>query len=165
VNFSRTLKHLFSTHWALRRAFPAAALATIEAAVREAEQGHNGQIRVVLEAALPAEALWHDQSARSRAIEVFSRLRVWDTEHNNGVLIYLLFADHVVEIVADRGIAARVPDEEWESVCRDMERAFKDRRFQAGLVSGIGAVAEHLAAHFPAREQGGNELPDKPLLL
>ena len=165
MNFSRTLKHLFTTHWALRRAFPTPALAAIERAVREAEQGHNGQIRVVIEAALPAEALWHDQPARNRAIEVFAASRVWDTEHNNGVLIYLLFADHDVEIVADRGIATRVADEEWESLCRDMERAFKDGRFETGLVSGIGAVADHLAVHFPASEQGSNELPDKPLML
>lgn len=165
MNFSRTLKHLFTTEWALRRAFPTAVLATIERAVHEAEQGHNGQIRVVIEAALPAEALWHDQSARSRALEVFSTLRVWDTEHNNGVLIYLLFADHDVEIVADRGIASRVPDQEWESVCRDMERAFRDGRFEPGLVSGIGAVANHLAVHFPGSEPGSNELPDKPLML
>jgi uncharacterized membrane protein len=133
--------------------------------VRQAEQGHAGQIRIVVEAALPAHALWRGHSARARAIDVFSMLRIWDTENNNGVLVYLLYADHDVEIVADRGISARVPGEEWESICRDMERAFREGRFEAGLVSGIGAVASHLKTHFPTGQQGRNELPDRPLML
>jgi uncharacterized membrane protein len=165
MNFRRSLKHLFTTHWAVQRAFPASALSAIERAVAEAEQGHAGQIRVVIETALSAAALWHDQPARSRAIDAFSNLRIWDTAHNNGVLIYLLYADHDVEIVADRGITARVSPEQWEAVCRDMERAFGNGQFEAGLIAGISAVADHLKAHFPRSERGANELPDTPLML
>ncbi|MDP1635696.1 MAG: TPM domain-containing protein, partial [Gallionellaceae bacterium] len=105
------------------------------------------------------------QAARERAIEVFSELRVWDTEHNNGVLIYLLLADRDVEIVADRGIHAQLGTETWEMVCRDMEAAFREERFEEGIIAGIHAVGEHLARHFPARSGKTNEMPDQPTIL
>ena len=161
----RLLRHFFMTHWQVNRIFPAATLTAIEAAVKRAEQSHAGQIRVVIEGALPAAPLWHGVSARQRAIDVFSLLRVWDTEHNNSVLIYLLLADHDVEIVADRGIAKRVSQEAWEGMCRQMEVAFRDGRFEQGMLSGIDAVAAVLASHFPPTADAGNELPDKPLLI
>ena len=161
----RTMRHLFMTEWQVNRAFPASTLAAIERAVGEAEQSHGGQVRVVVEAALPTESLFKNQSARERAIDVFSLSRVWDTEHNNGVLLYLLLADRDVEIVADRGIAGRVPQTEWEAICRQMEQAFSAGNFKAGIGAGIHAIAAKLAAHFPKTQRGQNELPDKPLLL
>ena len=100
-----------------------------------------------------------------RAIEVFSQLRVWDTEHNNGVLIYLLLADRSVEIVADRGIHAKVDSDEWEKICGAMEADFKQENFKDGVVKGIQAIAKQLAEHFPTHSKGPNELPDKPVLL
>jgi uncharacterized membrane protein len=90
---------------------------------------------------------------------------VWDTEHNNGLLIYLLLADRAVEIVADRGIHAKVDSQEWENICRKMETAFKQANFEGGVVSGIQAVTQHLIRHFPASSAGQNELPDKPVVL
>jgi len=96
---------------------------------------------------------------------VFSQLRVWDTEHNNGVLIYLLLADRDVEIVADRGFHAKVGSQEWEQICRTMETAFKQANYEAGVLSGIQAVTEHLVAHFPAYADSRNELPDKPVVV
>lgn len=161
----RLVRHLCMTHWQVKRAFPPHALANIEARVRQAEQNHRGQIRVVVEGALPAEPLWKNVPARERAIDVFSLLRVWDTEQNNGVLLYLLLADHDVEIVADRGIAARVAQEEWEAICREMETAFRAGNFEAGIIAGIDAIAAKLSTHFPRIGEGANELPDKPLLL
>ena len=104
-------------------------------------------------------------SARERAIEVFSQLRIWDTEHNNGVLIYLLLADRDVEIVADRGIHSKVGLEEWEKICRTMETAFKQANYEGGVVSGIQAVTQHLIKHYPAVRDGQNELLDKPVVL
>lgn len=151
--------------WRVRRLFPRASLNAIEAAITGCEKTHAGQIHFAVEGALHPLALWRGQAARARALEVFSQLRVWDTEHNNGVLIYLLLADHDVEIIADRGIHARVGAVEWEKLCRRMEAAFRQGQFEAGVVDGIRAVSEHLARHYPADGKGGNELADKPVLL
>lgn len=151
--------------WRVRSLFTASALAAIEAAITECETMHAGQIRFAVEGALHPLALWRGQSARARALEVFSQLRVWDTDHNNGVLIYLLLADHDVEIIADRGIHARVGDAEWEKLCRRMEDAFRRGQFEAGVIDGIRAAGELIARHYPAGGKGANELADKPVLL
>ncbi|MCX7184313.1 MAG: TPM domain-containing protein [Nitrosospira sp.] len=166
MNFTRVLRHLFTGRMALRRAFPAASLEAIEQAIRQSEASHDGEIRFAVEAALHILPLLGKQSARQRSIEVFSQLRVWDTECNNGILIYLLLADRHVEIVADRGIHSKVGSEEWEKICRAMETAFRQRRFETGVIAGIGTISEHLRAHFPTERQGGeNELADKPVIL
>ncbi|HVK54945.1 MAG TPA: TPM domain-containing protein [Burkholderiales bacterium] len=162
---TRTIRHLCMTPWRVSRTFPDDAMNAIEAVVEQSERAHTGQIRVVVEAALPVELLWRSLPARERAIDVFSSLRIWDTEHNNGVLLYLLLADHDVEIVADRGIARRVPQEEWETICRQMEAAFRAGDFKNGVLAGIQAVADKLSTHFPRLEGGANELPNRPLVL
>jgi uncharacterized membrane protein len=164
VDLLRTLKHLTTTRWSVRMALPAAAMQTIERAIRDTESTHEGQIRFAVEHALDFHQLLADVSARDRAIEVFSHLRVWDTEHNNGVLIYLLLADRDVEIVADRGIHALV-NEDWEPICQRMEQRFRGGEFETGVVEGIRAVGEHLQRHFPAVTRGPNELPDAPVVM
>ena len=118
MNFTRFVRHLFATRWSTRRHFTAQALNAIEAAIRDVESRHAGEIRFVVETALDIPELWNDLSSRRRAMQVFGQLGVWDTAHNNGVLIYVLMADHVVEIVADRGIAQRIAQPEWDEVCR-----------------------------------------------
>lgn len=165
MSFGRIMRHLSSGRAAVRRAFPPRALDAVERAIRETETRHDGQIRFAVEAALDLSPLLAGQAARERAIEMFSELRVWDTEHNNGVLIYLLLADRDVEIVADRGIHARLGAETWEAICREMEAAFREGRFEAGVLAGIHAVGEHLARHFPARGDKSNEMPDRPVVL
>lgn len=165
MNWKRLLRHWMTDRRALNRAFPGPALVAIETAVGEAERRHAGQIRVVLEASLETRDLLAGVGARERALEVFSRMRVWDTEHNNGVLIYLLLADRDVEIVADRGIHRHCGTAVWEDICHVMEAAFREGRFEAGVLAGIAAVAGQLAAHFPPSGSGVNELPDRPLLL
>ena len=149
----------------MRRAFPPRTLDAIEQTIRETEARHDGQIRFAVEAALDLTPLLAGQDARERALEVFSQLRVWDTEHNNGVLIYLLLADRDVEIVADRGIDIRLGKESWETICREMESAFRDGKFGEGVLSGIRAVSEHLARHFPPRGGKPNEMADSPVML
>ncbi len=161
----RVLAHLLMPHWRVRQVFPAPALRAIEAAIRDCETTHNGEIRFAVEAALHPLALWHKQTARERAIEVFSQLRVWDTARNNGVLIYLLLADRDVEIVADRGIHPLVGQDAWELICRDMEAAFRTGDYQGGVVAGIKAIGTQLARHYPPEGLNGNELPDSPVLL
>ncbi|MDN5836975.1 MAG: TPM domain-containing protein [Nitrosospira sp.] len=166
MKVARILRHLFTGHLAVRRVFPVSSLAAIEQAIKQSEISHEGEIRFAVEAALNTLPLLGDQPARERAIEVFSQLRVWDTEHNNGVLIYLLLADRDIEVVADRGINVRVSSDEWERICREMETAFRQGRFESGVIAGIHAAGSHLQAHFPSGRKGGeNELPDKPVIL
>jgi len=119
----------------------------------------------VVEGGLDGSPLFNGQSPRERAIELFAQLRVWDTESNTGLLIYLLLADRAVEIVADRGIRAKVGSQEWSKVCRQMEDTFKQSHFEAGVVGGVKAVTQHLVRHFPAGDRLGNELSDRPVLL
>ncbi len=165
MNIARIVRHLLMTDWQVRRAFPPESLNAIEQAIKASEAAHSGEIRCVIEGALETWPLLQDQAARERAIEVFSQQRVWDTEHNNGVLIYLLLADRDVEIVADRKIHALVGSQEWETICRAMETAFRQANFEGGVVDGIQAVTRHLAKHFPVSGANPNELPDKPVLL
>ena len=161
----RLLKHLFIPDWWVRRVFPPPSMENIAAVIRETESQHQGQICFVVETSLDLRPLLRGQSARQRAIEVFSGLRVWDTEHNNGILIYLLYADRDVEIIADRGINAHVSAGEWERICQEMEASFRQGRFEEGIIAGIRAVSGHLARHYPVEETSGNELSDRPVLL
>ena len=161
----RALRHLLSLPGAVARALPRDSLSLIERAITESEKRHGGQIRFAVEAALHPAQLWRGVTARQRAIEVFSQLGVWDTERNNGVLIYLLLADRDVEIVADRGIDAMVGAEGWERICRMMETDFGAGNFAGGALKGIDAVSRLLAAHFPKAGAGKNELPDAPVVM
>jgi uncharacterized membrane protein len=147
-----------------RRRFSEPVLNAIEAAIHAGEATHSGEVCFAVEAALDLGDLWHGVSARERAVEVFSELRVWDTAANNGVLIFVLLAEHDVEIVADRGAAAAAAPEEWERACEAMEAHFRAGRFEAGALAGVSAVSELLARHFPAAaaRESTNELRDRP---
>jgi len=165
VNFRRLLRHLFMPPGAWRRAFPQATLDTIEAAVRISETRHSGEIRFAIENSLAPGRVWRGVSGRERAIEVFANLHVWDTENNSGVLIYLLLADHDIEIVADRGIAARVDPAVWEQAAQTMEAAFRNGRFEQGALAGIARVSDVLAAHFPPTGRNPDELANRPVIV
>lgn len=165
MNIPRTLKHLFYGDWMVRRAFPAACQAAIEQAIHDGEQAHAGEIRFAIEGGLEGLALLKGQTPRQRAIEVFSQLRVWDTEHNNGVLVYVLLADQAVEVVADRGIHARVGSHPWNAICLQMQSAFARADFCAGAVSGIAALSSAISEHYPRQSGQGNELPDAPVIV
>lgn len=161
----RLLKHLFVPHWLATRAFTRATLDAIEAAIAASEQCHDGELRFAVEGALHPQAVWRGCSARARAEELFAQLRVWDTAHNSGVLIYVQAVDRRIEIVADRGITARVPQAEWDAICRRMEAAFRAGRYEAGALAAVAEVTALLAAHFPPRDGNPNELPDRPVVL
>ena len=165
MNIKRIARHLVMTHWQVNHAFPRKALLAIEHAIKASKTAHLGEIRFIVEGALESTPLFRGQSARERAIDVFSQLRIWDTEHNNGVLIYLLLADRNVEIVADRGLHAKAGSREWESICRKMETAFKQKNYEVGVVSGIQAVTQHLLKHYPAVGSTRQELPNQPVVL
>ena len=161
----RWIKHLLLDEFTVRRAFPRAALEEIGVAIATQEKRHRGELRFVVEGGLPLFPLLAGRTARERAIEVFSRLRIWDTEDNAGVLIYLLLANRQVEIVADRGIHARVGTAAWDAICGEMQSAFSAGRFEAGAILGIEAISDLLAAHVPPGEDNPNELPDAPVEL
>jgi uncharacterized membrane protein len=156
---------LFHLPGAIGRAFPPSAMAAIEQAIAKSETEHGGEIRFAAEAALDSGALLAGQSARERAIDVFSELRLWDTAENNGVLIYLLLADRNVEIVADRGANQKVVPAQWEQICRRMEEALFRSEFERAILSGIQEVSHLLARYYPPRPGDRNELPDKPVVL
>jgi uncharacterized membrane protein len=158
----RIRAHVLTPRRVVAKALPDDAMERLERAIAAAEAGSSGQLRLVVEARWPlAQVRW--QTPRARALDWFSQIRVWDTEHNNGVLIYLLFAERDVEILADRGFNGRVSAEDWEAICRRMEAAFAEGRFEDGLSEGIGAIGELMRTHFPA-EGNANEQPDRPIL-
>lgn len=151
--------------WAWRRAFPQTTLDAIEAAIHASETAHGGEIRFAIENSLPGILVWRGMIGRERAIETFSNLRVWDTEYNSGVLVYLLLADHDIEIVADRGIAARVDPAAWEGVAQTMEAAFRKGEFERGALEGIAQIGELLAQNFPPSGHNPDELANRPVIL
>jgi len=165
MGIKRIGKHLLEHHWRARRIFPPKARAAIEQAIKAGEATHSGQVRFVVEGALDGKPLFRNQPARERALDIFSQLRIWDTAHNNGVLIYLLLADRQVEIIADRGIDAKVGASGWQKICAAMEIDFRAGNFESGVIKGIQAVSRQLAAHFPRHGAGPNELPDAPVVI
>jgi uncharacterized membrane protein len=163
---NRFWRHLVTDHGSVRRALPESAMRRIEAAIAAGEARHRGQVRFVVEAALPLARVLAKLPPRERALEVFGLLRIWDTEENAGVLVYLLLADRDVEIVADRGIDRRVGRAAWEAVCRGMEAAFRAGRFAEGVENGIAELNALLERHFPRADGAqGNELSDRPVVL
>jgi uncharacterized membrane protein len=168
MRIGRFIRHAAATHWRTRMLFPASTLDAIEQAIKRAELTHLGEIRFAIETALSPKHILNDVTPRAQALQVFAHLRVWDTEANNGVLIYVQLADRDVEIVADRGFQGKVSAAEWEAVCRLMEEHFRAGRFQVGAIAGVDAIGNLLARHFPQGAGKGahvNQLPDRPTLL
>ena len=165
MQFKRIVKHLLTTRLQATNAFPPKTLKAIEHAIQTSEATHAGEIRFAVEDALDGTALFKGQSSGERAMELFTQLRVWDTEHNNGLLIYLLLADRAVEIVADRGIDTKVGLGAWDGICKQMQADFHQSNYEDGVVKGIQAISQHLAAHFPANDRDINELPNSPVFV
>ena len=161
----RFLKHLLLPGWYVRRVFASGDLAAIGDAIAASEKSHRGELRFVVEGPLPPSVLWRKLSPRDRAVELFSQLRVWDTEENSSILIYVQLVDRRVEILADRGIAARVPQSGWDAICRNMEVSFGSREWRRGAQQAVARAGELLTTHFPAAKSNPNELPDPPLVL
>jgi uncharacterized membrane protein len=165
------LQRIFRHRWLdesdTRRAIPPDMAERLAQRVAASEQRHSGELRIYVEAGLPFSYLWRDATPRERALAMFGKLRVWDTEHNNGVLIYLLLAEHAIEIVADRGIDSRVDDVEWAAMAQRMGSAFREDRFEDGLTQALEEMSALLVEHFPLgeNEPDTNELPDEPVVL
>ena len=164
--FFRVLRHRSLDTTDTRRAIPADMVQRLMERVAASEQRHTGEIRIYVESSLPSSYLWRGADTRERAVMMFSKLRVWDTAHNNGVLIYLMLAEHAIELVADRGIDAHVPAQHWQMVVTRMADAFRSNRYEDGLTQALEEVSAVLVEHFPARDtaENPNELPDAPVL-
>ena len=164
----RLVRHRWLDETDVRRALGPDALQRIEQRVQASEAGHSGEIRVAIEAGLPLSYLHRRLPARERALTLFGKLRVWDTEHNNGVLIYLLLAEHAIELVADRGVSRLVPPAAWQAMARQLGGALREGRFEDGLTQALEEVSAVLVAHFPEAEDAPprppNQLPDEPVL-
>jgi uncharacterized membrane protein len=166
MDLKRFWRHVVMSPMRAARAFPPAVMDAIQREIAAEEKRHGGEVFFVVEAELGTAQLWRDVAPRQRAREVFASQGVWNTEDDNGVLIYVLLADRRVEIVADRGIDRKVPADEWQRIVAAMEGFFRDARYEEGAIAGVRSVAALLAAHFPQRREGaGNELADRPILL
>jgi uncharacterized membrane protein len=165
--WTRLIRHRWLDEGDVRRRLDADALARLAERVQDSERHHSGEIRICIEAGLPLSYLWRDAPARERAIMMFGKLRVWDTEHNNGVLIYLLLADRAIEIVADRGLNRRVPLGTWPTLAAQMKDDFRAGRFEQGLATAVDRVDALLREHFALGEaqRNPNELPDQPVVI
>ncbi len=161
----RLWRHLWLERRDLQRRFPAALLGEIEQRIAEGEARHAAEVRVAIEASLGVTEVWSRVTPRHRALEVFGSLRVWDTEGNNGVLIYLLLADQAVEIVADRAAARAIPEDEWRALTQAMTRAFRVGQYREGLLGALDRLEKRLAEAFPAADRNPDELPNRPALI
>ncbi|MDH6591624.1 putative membrane protein [Variovorax sp. TBS-050B] len=164
---ARAWRHRWMDASDVRRVLPPEAMERLAARVAASERRHSGEIRICVEAGLPWSYLRRNAPPRERAVTLFGKLRVWDTAHNNGVLIYLLLAEHAIEIVADRGIDAHVDDAEWAAMAQRMGAAFREGRFEDGLTQALEEMSALLVAHFPLADDqpDRNELPDAPVVL
>jgi len=166
TNWQRLCANLFGSWFQLRRYFPATLLDEMASAIAAGERTHKGEVCFAVEARLPALAVLNGLEAQARAQHVFGQLRVWDTEHNSGVLFYVLIAEHRIEIVADRGIAAKVSAAEWDAICAGMRGCFAAGQWREGSLQGIAAAHALLVRHFPGNDKATpDELPDRPILL
>ena len=161
----RFFKHMFSHPWQVKSHFSAEALRNIEKAISASEKMHAGEIRFVVEAGLHPIEILYKKTPKKRAIELFGYLNIWDTEHNNGVLIYLLLADRDVEIIGDRGIDKHLGHNGWEQICRDMEALFRAGEFEAGVLQGVAEISAYLQKYFPQTGASKNEVTNKPLVM
>ena len=167
TRLARLLRHRWWDEADARRVLPASALARVAARVAASEALHSGEIRVCIEPGLPLSYLWRGLLARDRAVTLFGKLRVWDTEHNNGVLVYLLLADRAIEVVADRGLNQRFSPAQWQALVDTLGADLRAGRFEPGLIAAVDAVNALLIQHFALApgQANANELPDAPLVL
>jgi hypothetical protein len=162
----RWLYHMWIGPMHVRAVFTREAFLRIEQTIAQGEREHHAELRFAAESSLGTSELWREVNARQRAVDVFSTLRIWDTHDNNGVLVYLLWADHAIEIVADRGATARVDPAVWESACAQFTNACRDGRHVEGVISAIDTINQALARAFPSEGiDSPDELPNEPLIL
>ena len=162
MDLARFFRHVWMSPVQAARSFSTETLDAIQKAIAASESRHRGEVCFVVEAELGTEQLWAGLTPRDRAKQVFAERGVWNTEENNGVLIYLLLADRDVEIVADRGVDRHAGKDEWEGICGMMTAHFHAGRYREGAIAGVAAVSALLERHYPSTGGGHNELEDRP---
>jgi len=162
---TRCLRHMFTTGFAVRRAFPKPTLEAIQASIASGEKIHRAQVRLAIEPALALPDLLHGMSARQRARDLFAHYRIWDTEENCGILIYINLADHKVEILADRAVGRALGANEWRQICNTMTQGFSEGKFHESTLAGLQQLNNLLGTNFPSSGSTSNELSNRPLIL
>lgn len=162
---SRLFKHLRTTTAVGRRTFPESTLKAIEETIAEGETRHRAEVHMIVEPALDAQDVLSGLSSRDRARELFSEYRIWDTEENCGVLVYINLADHKVEIVADRGVGREIPAGEWEAICRTMTQGFAKGEYHHSVIAALTRLNDLLEQHYPDDGTSHNQLPNRPMML
>lgn len=132
-------------------------------AISEAEQGHQGEIRLIIENHLPIGSAYR-QDSLSRAVDLFGLYKVWDTSHNTGILVYVNLCEHSLQIIADRGIDGKAHND-WQALCDQALTKFKQKQFEQGLTELIAHLGKILNTHYPSDDISGNELPNRPIYL
>jgi len=170
ASIQRLFKHWFTGPREAARAFPLDALERLQQIITEGEQTHRAEVRLIIEAAMPLRKVWRGMSTRQRAIDLFGSYRVWDTEENNGVLLYLNLAEHQLELVTDRAAARAVTHEDWQKICDPMLAAFRQGAYEEGTAQGLRAIHRELHEVFPAQadQDGGTKdggQCDAPVML
>ncbi|MBT0960708.1 TPM domain-containing protein [Denitromonas iodatirespirans] len=165
MDFKRILRHLLIPAWRVKQRFPEAMLTGIEAAIRTSETAHRGEIGLAIEGGLGLGELWRGVTPRQRALDAFASLRIWDTEENTGVLLYIQYADRAVEIVADRGIARHVSDARWQAICRALEARFRAGDYAGGCAAAVADIGALIATHYPKTDGNPDELSNRPVIL
>jgi uncharacterized membrane protein len=161
----RVWRHRLASDRQVRATFDDAAFRRIEGAIAAGEALHRGEVRFAVEAELDLYRLWAGMTPRERALQVFSEQGIWDTEENTGVLIYLLWADHAVEIIADRTAHRSLPASGWQAICEAMAQACRENRHVEGVVAAVDAVNRTLQAALPAAGADADELPNRSIVL
>jgi uncharacterized membrane protein len=162
---SRAFRHWKTSAADGRRAFPPESLAAIGGAITEGERSHRGELRLIVEASMPFDAIWADVTNRQRALALFAEHGVWDTEDNCGVLIYVNLAERKIDIVADRNVNRKIDAATWQAVCQTMTAGFARGQFHDSTLAAVSQVNELLRQHFPANGSRANELPDAPIMM
>ena len=161
----RAFRHLFTTSRAGKKAFPETTLQAIQEVITAGEKLHRAEVQLIVEPSLPLSEIWEGTSSRERAIELFSTHRIWDTEENSGILIYIDLADHQVEIVADRGIDHITTSDEWRSICQTMTSGFAQGNYHDSAIAALKLLNDILHDHLPDLEGQPDQLPNRPIIL
>ncbi len=167
MDWSRAFRHLSAGQRGTHKLFSAEIMQRLQEVIATGEGTHRGEVRLIVESALPLRKVRRGMTTRQRALDLFGTFRVWDTEENNGVLLYINLADRKVEVIADRAAARRIGDPYWQTVCGVAQAAFRQDAFEQGVRDALESIHRALAIAFPADGDGSrrNELSDAPVSL
>ena len=145
----RMVRHRLAINRAGKKLFNKDTMVRLQAAIADGERSHRGEVRLIVESAMPMRKLWRGITGRQRALDLFGSFRVWDTAERNGVLLYVNLADRALEVVSDREASRLTRDQHWLLACQIAQEAFKRDDFEGGTLGAIATIHQALAATFP----------------